>query len=44
MDDEGETISKIDIDTEAYTGEALSAPKNPLLDRVQKRTCRMGLS
>ncbi|XP_072586195.1 acetylcholine receptor subunit epsilon isoform X1 [Vulpes vulpes] len=27
VDDDGETISKIDIDTEAYTGEAPSAPK-----------------
>ncbi|XP_035580638.1 acetylcholine receptor subunit epsilon isoform X1 [Zalophus californianus] len=34
VDDEGETINKIDIDTEAYTGEA-SCSENPPLDGVQ---------
>lgn len=32
VDDDGQTISKIDIDTEAYTGEAASCSENLLLD------------
>lgn len=42
VDEEGETISKIGIDTEAYTGEVLSCSENPLLDRVQRNDLQNG--
>ena len=42
VDDEGETISKIDIDTEAYTGEVLSCSENPLLDGAQRKDLQNG--
>lgn len=44
MDDDGKTISKIDIDTEAYTGEDPScSEKNRPLDGIQRGESRMGL-
>lgn len=42
VDDDGQTISKIDIDTEAYTGEAASCSENLLLDGGPGRRLEWG--
>lgn len=42
VDGDGETISKIHIDTEAYTGEAASCSKDPLLDGGTGRRLEWG--
>lgn len=42
VDDDGETFSKIHIDTEAYTGEVASCSENPLLDEGPGRRLEWG--
>lgn len=42
MDDSGEAISKIDIDTEAYTGEVPSCSKKPASRWIQRGDLQNG--
>lgn len=42
VDDDGDTISNIDIDTEAYTGEAPSSSKKLASRRVQRGDLQSG--